>query len=123
MVHAMEPEDPPRKIYTTKPREFERVNAPPGSKVGKSTEHDVYAILQQNRSVERKAGLNEVEIRPVRSRRKRDYWLLLVPGNALFGLVGWIARDNVVVLVSAGAGMVVFSLGLTWVMWFVMNDY
>ena len=123
MVHAMEPEDPRRKIYVTKPREFDRVNAPPGSKAGKSTEHDVYAILQQNRSIEQKAGLNEVEIRPVRSRRKREYWLLLLLGNALFGLVGWEGRENVFVLVCTGAGIVVFSLGLTWVMWFVMNDY
>jgi predicted phage tail protein len=123
MVHGMESEDPPRKIYTTKPREFERVNAPPGNKAGKSTEHDVYAILQQNRSVERQAGLNEVEIRPVRSRQKRDYWLLLVLGNALFGLVGWIARNNAFFFVSAVSGAVIFSVGLTWIMWVVMNDY
>ena len=119
----MDPEDPPRKIYTTKPREFERVNAPPGSTAGKTAAHDIHAILQQNRAQEKKAGLNEVELRPVRSRRKREYWQLLLLGSAVFGLAGWAGRNNVFVLVSAGSGLVIFGIGLTWVMWIVMNDY
>ena len=118
----MEPADPPPKKYETKPREFERVNAPAGD-AGKSTEHDVYKILQHNRAVEQQAGLNEVKIRPVKSRRKRDYWLTLLLGNLLLGIVGLLGIGNVFVMVSAFAGIIIFSLGVTWVMWFVMEDY
>lgn len=123
MVAGMEPENPPRKMYAPKPREFERVNAPPGSTAGKSTAHDIHAMLEQNRALEKKAGLKEVEIRPVHSRRKREYWQLLVAGNVVFALIAWFGRNNAFVAVSAGSGVVIFSLGLTWIMWFVMNDY
>jgi hypothetical protein len=123
MVSSMAPEDPPRKMYAPKPRDFERMNAPPGSTAGKSTGHDVYAILQQNRALEKKAGLKEVEIKPVSSRRKREYWQLLLLGNGVFALIAWAGRNNAFVLVSAESGAVIFSLGLTWIMWFVMNNY
>ena len=121
-LRRMEPADPPPKKYDMKPREFDRVNAPAGN-AGKSTEHDVYAMLQHNRTVEQQAGLNEVKIRPVKSRRKRDYWLLLLLGNLLLAIVGLVGLGNAFVMVSAGAGIVIFSLGITWVMWFVMEDY
>jgi hypothetical protein len=119
----MEPEDPPRKFYSTKPREFQRVNAAPGSAVGKAHAPDVHAILRQNRAAEKQAGLNPVIPRPVRSRRRREYWQLLALGNALFGLGVWAGRNNAFFFVSAVSGAVIFSVGLTWIMWVVMNDY
>ena len=118
----MEPEDPPRKYYTTKPREFDRVNAVPGTQA-KSDEHDIHALLRHNRAVEKSAKINEVEIKRVTSRRKRDYWLLLVPGNLLVAVLTWPGRGNPFVLVCGLSGMVALSLGLTWIMWFVMSDY
>ena len=118
----MEPADPPRKNYALKSREFERVNAPAGTQA-KSAEHDIPAILQQNRTVEKQAGFDEIELKVVKSRRKRDYWLPLITGNlATVGLVA-LGGFNPVSLVYGLAGVVVLSLGLTWIMWFVMDDY
>jgi hypothetical protein len=117
----MKPEDPAPKKYGMKPREFERLN-PPGP-AGKGAEHDVFAILQQNRSVEQRKGLGEVEIRETRSRRKRDYWLVLIGGNLLIvGLVA-LGRFNLISVLFGLAGVVILSLTITWIMWFVMDDY
>ena len=117
-----EPADPAPKTYVTKPREFERVNAPPGT-LKKSADHDVYAILQHNRAVEQRDGLKEVVLKKTTSRRKRDYGLLLLSGNLLLAVLAWLGRGNAMVLVCTASGMIVFSLGLTWILWFVMDDY
>ena len=114
-------EPPPRK-YKLKPREFARVNAPPGTDVP-SAAHDVYAILRANRTREQDHRLGEVEIKTVKSRRRRDYWRLLLGTNLFLALIAWFGRENLFVLVSAAAGVVISSIGLTWVMWFVMDDY
>jgi len=118
----MEPEDPPRKNYSMKARQFERVNSP-GKAPAKSVEHDVHAILLQNRAREQQAGLNEVVFRPVRSRRKRDFWALFLIGNLVFAVAAVLGRHNPLVFTVASAGIAVFSLGLTWIMWFVMDNY
>jgi hypothetical protein len=119
----MEPADPPRKNYDLKAREFVRLNARPGDTTGKSTGHDVYAMLQHNRTVEKQAGCDHVEIMAVKSRRKRDYWWSLIGGNGfIVGLVA-LARFNLVSLIFGLAGVVVFSLSLTWILWFLLDDY
>ena len=117
-----DPPDPPRKHYGLKPREFDHVNAQ-GRAPAKSTEHDVYKILEQNQAAEQKAGINEVEIKEVKSRRRRDYWLLMSLGLGFFGTAAWLGRNNPYVLVPAFSGMVLVTLGLTWIMWFIMGDY
>ena len=67
--------------------------------------------------------LNDVPLPPKRrSRRKRDYWLLLISVNAFFAYFA-VTGGSVVTLVYSGAGIIFFTLGLTWVMWFVMDDY
>jgi hypothetical protein len=150
---GMEPDDPPRKVYGFKERDFKRDNAPPsaapppptvkelarmatkdGSPGGHSPPrkpagpkagdpNDVYAVLQQNRQSAAKHGLNEVEIRKIKSRRKRDFWLILVGGNlAIIGGV-WFSGINVFTVIFGLAGLIVFSLGLSWVLWQVMDRY
>ena len=85
--------------------------------------NEVHAMLQGNLDAADAAGLNEVPFQPKRrSRRKRDYWLLLITGNAIFGFFA-LKGGSVVTLVYSGAGIIFFTLGLTWVMWFVMDDY
>ena len=118
----MEPVDPPRKNYELKPREFDHLNAP-GRAPEKSTQHDIHAMLKQNHAAEQKAGINEVEIKEVKSRRKRDYWLLLTLSAGFFATIGWLGRHNPYVLVPAFSGVVLVSVGLTWIMWFIMDDY
>jgi predicted phage tail protein len=118
----MESEESPRKNYGMKPREFERVNVPVRTS-GQSAEHDVHALLRQNRATEQRLGINEIEIRPVTSRRKRDFWVLFLIGNASCAVAAFLGRDNPVVFTAATAVMALFSLGLTWIMWFVMGNY
>ncbi len=142
--------DPPRKIYGFKERAFRRDNAPvsaepaapsaqdlaklagpPVFKVGGAAPadprpgdpNDVHAVLRQNRAAERRHGADEIEIRRVRSRRAKEFWLLLVGGNAV--IIGAVALSglNVITVVFGLAGLIVFSLGLSWVMWQVMDRY
>lgn len=145
--------EPPPKVYGFKERDFKRDNsltspAPPtakehainagptpfvmaripgGSKVGgvdrSADPNDVYAVLQQNRAIEKKAGLNEVQIREIKYRRKRDYWLTLIGGNIFIVGAVYIIGFNVFTLVYGLAGVVMFSLGLTWIMWQIMSKY
>ena len=146
----MEPDDPPRKNYDFKDREFKRDNAltsglppaptakdlaimsgltaprPDRSAVGSAKAgdpNDVFTVLQQNRLAAQRDGLNEVVIKNVKSRRQRDFWLVLAVVNVSFISIGLLGRHNVVVLVSAAAGVVICSLGIYWIMWQVMNDY
>jgi hypothetical protein len=145
----MEPDDPPRKNYGFKDREFKRDNALAGAhpplptardlavmagpaapaasraRAGpKSNDpNDVYEVLQQNRATERKFGGDEIEIREVRSRRRREFWILLVGGNVV--IIGGVLLSgiNVITVVFGLAGLIIFSLGLSWVMWQVMDNY
>lgn len=144
----MEPDDPPPKTYGFKERAFKRdnvriPNAPPvptardhavmaGPSVpasrtpatAKSDDpNDVFTHLQGNRAVEKRHGLDKVEIRKRKSRRKRDFWLLLVGGNlAIIGAVV-VTNINVVTVIFGLSGLIIFSLGLSWVMWQVMDKY
>lgn len=86
--------------------------------------NDVHAMLQDNLARANAAGLNDVPDRPRRaSRRKRDYWVSLLGGNLAIVLALLVSGFNVVSGLFAFGGMVFFSAGLTWIMWFVMDDY
>jgi uncharacterized integral membrane protein len=140
-------EDPPRKVYGFKDREFKRDNAtgpaaaPPSAKelammagpVVKSPRgatgpkaddpNDVYAAMQQNRTVEKAHGMDTIEIRKVKSRRKRDYWILMIGGNLVIVLTVLFAGPNVVSVLFGFAGVIMFSLSATWIMWQIMDRY
>jgi hypothetical protein len=145
----MESPDPPRKNYGFKERDFKRDNAhpsalppmptakdlammsgpePPATARAKAAPkpgdpNDVFTVLQQNRAVEQRGGRDEIEIRKVKSRRKRDFWLMLVGGNLL--IIGMVAITgfNVVSVIFGLAGIIILSLSLTWIMWQVMDRY
>jgi hypothetical protein len=97
--------------------------APPGPAQG-SPDNDVQALLRANEAYETAARL-PTPPRPPRpaSRRKRDYFITLIGGNLLVAGAVVISGKNVIVLAYGGAGMIVLTLGLTWIMWFVMDDY
>lgn len=144
----MEPDDPPPKTYGFKDRAFKRENVrlPDAAPVPTVRDHaimagpvvrsskgatgpksgdpnDVFTHLQGNRAVEKRHGLDEIEIRKIKSRRKRDFWLLLVGGN--LAIVAGVAFSgfNVISVIFGLAGLVLFSLGVSWVMWQVMDKY
>lgn len=98
---------------------FERVNSAPGA--GQRVE--VADLLEEVRQMERDAGLDFVK--PDRfkiSRRTRDFWIMLIAGNALL-LGGGIAMQTLTSLVFAIGGMGLFTFGLLWSMFGVMDRY
>lgn len=143
--------DPPRKVYGFKARAFTRDNppatdhptlsaqelarlsqaAPPATpppprdadRANASDPNDVFAVLQENRVREQQQGLDAIELRPGKSRKRRDYWLVLLGGNLLIVGGTSLVNLNVVSLLFAGSGLILFNLGVTWVMWQVIDDY
>ena len=130
----MEPDNPPRKNYAMKERSFERVNPTPGTVPKEEVQagalpaqvdpNDVQSMLLQNRAIARHHGGDEVEIKVRKmSRRKRDFWLLLILGNMLVAALVALGSLNPMSVIFGLSAMVLLSVGLTWIMWFVMSDY
>ena len=145
--------DPPRKNYGFKDREFKRDNVPTSdltrnptvqelakmagaapskakgdlSTVGpaKADPNDVHAVLQRNREAEKKLGGDEIEVKKVSSHRKRDYWLVFLTAELVFGGVVTLGlkQQNPFFLVFGLTGMVIFGLAITWIMWQLMDRY
>ena len=82
------------------------------------------AILCDQRKREAALGLDELAPAPPRShRRTQDYWIMLAGGNALIGAAMALGQFNAVSLVYGGSSAVLYSLGLTWIVWVVMDRY
>lgn len=106
----------PRKNYRLGKKEVERVNDP--AAFGSQDPNDVRATLRGNMTGADKAGLNaNPPTRRRRLRRRRDYIIAMVAGNLLLFLATLIAP------VIGLAGLVIFDVGITWIMWFVIDDY
>lgn len=58
-----------------------------------------------------------------RSRRRRDYWLLMLAGNAVFVAFAGLLPTNIMAVAYSLLGAVIYSAGLTWVMFGVLDDY
>jgi hypothetical protein len=94
------------------------VARPLGTNAAANRPNEVHAMLRENHARADAAGLNEVSLRPKRmSKRKRDFFFLLVSGNLILSL-GFLLQP-----IFAGAGVVLFNIGLVWIMWLVMDDY
>ena len=144
----MEDADSPPKKYEFKERSFKRDNAPSsahppmptakelaimagpvtrttpkttGAKPGDP--NDVHVVLQDNLAKERQAGLDQVEIREVKSRRRRDYWLIMIASESVMGTVTVLGRDNPMTFVCGLAAMVLIGVSITWIMWQIMDRY
>lgn len=116
---AAAPSTPSRNPLGFGAVKFERVNTAPG--VGEKV--DVTAMLNEVRQMERDAGLDLVKPERFRvSRRTRDFWIMLIAGNALL-LGGGIAMQSLTSLVFAIGGMGLFTFGLLWSMYGVMDRY
>jgi len=99
-----------------KPKEFEPDNARPGD--ASQDPNDIAAVLRENHRRANEAGLNEVTFGPPRrSRRKRDYIIAMVAGNLA------LVAAAIVSPIFGGAGLVIYNVGLTWIVWGVMDDY
>jgi hypothetical protein len=145
--------DPLRQNYGFKPREIDALNAPthqaqplppvrvqdlinhavapprPGAVAKPSPlaqDNEVHAMLRANVARDNAHGLNELvplEKRP--SRRRRDFWFLVISGNLLLGLIAIASGGirNPMVFASSAAGMGMITACLYWVMFHIMDDY
>lgn len=138
-------DDPPRKHYGFKEREFKRDNAtgpegapptvqdlaklagpvvksPRGATGPKADDpNDVYHALLKNRALEKAHGLDEMEIRKIKRRKFRDYMIIMVPTQLVLGTITVLGAGNPVVFVSGLAGMVMTFATITWVMWQIVE--
>ena len=79
---------------------------------------EVQALLRENHARANRSGLNQVSAAPPRpTRRRRDYFISLAIGNLVL-LVATVIQP-----IYGIAGMIIYNLGLTWIMWFVMEPY
>jgi hypothetical protein len=110
-----DPFPPPQKL-TLKKAEFESVNEqdhPPTL--------DPLEILRDTRAREIAAGKDNLTFAPARrSRRLREFLALFIGGNLGIGLTYWYYPGAYVFCV---AGALIFSSGLFWVMFLIMEDY
>lgn len=93
-----------------------------GEKVG--VKNEVHGILKENLNHANAAGLNELAPKPKRrSRRTRDYFLVVIPLNAFFGFAAFGPYANPVSFIYGIAGLIFVTIGIGWVMFFVIDDY
>ncbi|MEX0332481.1 MAG: hypothetical protein AB3N64_13770 [Puniceicoccaceae bacterium] len=82
---------------------------------------DSRQILQEN--TERGLTNESFEVTERPRRKRRDYLVLMVLGNLLLLIPLLLFLPNLFISVSCLSGMVLYSVGISWVMWGVMGDY
>lgn len=120
--------DPPRKVYGFKPKEFERVNAPAGEAgIPTPPANDVFAIREELRAREIAAGLDQLAppAQPRPNRRRRDFLVLMLAINGvLVPLAIWGFRTgNAVLFIYALSALVLLNIGVTWILWVLLDRY
>ena len=88
--------------------------------------NDVHAILRANLDHANQAGFNDITLKEKRmSRRNREYWTLLILGDAFIAILVPALHLGLtsVGALFCGAGIIFYSICLTWIMRFVMDDY
>jgi hypothetical protein len=115
----MNDDDPPSRKFVFKARAFDQDNV-----ASTSPAPSVHEILRQNLSVQKSA---EPEVLPHlhdrRTKRRRDYWIVMLGMNTLAALAGVVVHGNPVGSVYLLAFFVMFNIGLPWIMFQVMDKY
>ena len=115
----MNEEDPPPRKFTFKDKAFVRENIADTPKAP-----SVHEILRDNLAVQKSiepAVLPHLKDR--RTKRRRDYWLLMLTMNPLIALIGWVVYGDPVGSIFLLSFFVVFNVGLPWIMFQVMDKY
>jgi hypothetical protein len=108
-----------RKRYRTTEAQFDNVNAD----AAHLPKVDVYNILDDIRQTEIESGMDFVRGNRFKiSKRSRDFWIMLIIGNAIFLGVPMLS-PNTISLVFGIAGCGLFTFGLLWSMYGVMDRY
>lgn len=94
------------------------------------SENDVRAMLRENFERERRAGRFALAEKPKRrSRRTRDYWLVVAMAHLVFAplvVQGYHNRamvNGATLFVYSVAAIALIWASATWIMFFVMDDY
>ena len=85
-------------------------------------ESDVVKMLRANHEA-RKAVETPIDPAKPKNRKRRDYILVMVAGNAFLIGLFWFLPSNAVTAIFALSGIVLFSIGVTWAFFMVMSDY
>lgn len=108
----------PRK-FTFKDKEFIRENVratPPAP--------SVHEILRDNLAVQKTVEPEVLpNLRDRRTKRLRDFWVLMLTVNPVFAVFGWIFYGDPVGSIYLLAFFVLFNVGLPWIMFQVMDKY
>lgn len=108
-----------RKRFRTTTAKFENVNA----QAGNLPKIDVYDMLDEIRQTEKDSGLDLPRAGRFRiSKRSLDFWFMVLAGNAVI-LGGAIAMQNTMSMVFGIGGSGLFTFGLLWSMYGVMDRY
>lgn len=108
-----------RKRHRLGEAKFEKVNSAPGLE----PRIDVLDLLDEVRQAEIESGRDLVRPHRLRfSRRNRDFWIMLFAGNGLL-LGGAFCLQNTASFVFGIAGSGLFTFGLLWSMYGVMDNY
>ena len=108
-----------RRRFKMGEAKFDKVNGAPGQ----PDKVTVTGLLDEIREKEIDAGYDRPPSLRFRiSRRSVDFWLMMIGGNALL-LGGGILLDNPISLVFGIGGSGLFSFGLIWSMYGVMDRY
>jgi len=110
-----------REKFELKPKPFEMVNAPLSQEPSEPIQ--VEKILRDNLKIGNEAKPFVLDLEKKTSRRKRDYILLMVGGNAVILLLFSFLPHDPLVRLFGWSAVGLFSLAVTWVMWGVMDNY
>ncbi len=108
----------PRK-FTFKDKEFARENVrttPPAP--------SVHEILRDNLTVQKSVEPGVLpHLKDRRTKRWRDYWVLMLTVNPVLAAFGWIFYGDPVGSIYLLSFFVLFNVGLPWIMFQVMDKY
>ena len=120
---ADEPEPPHAKFKLRTEEKFERANEKPGQE-DPNTTNDVRNWRADQRSIEHQAGVDVLApVENLPGRRRREFWILMLVGNAFFDSAVYFGQSNPLMLACGTAGVAMWSLGLYWVMFHIMTKY
>jgi len=116
------PDEPPPKKLVLKAAEFTRVNET-GNDLAPSG-NETLDMLRINRAHEEKIGYCAVGPAPKKkfSRRTREYFAILATGNLVMMAMLFIENDPFSIACLL-AGMALFTSALSWIMFFLFDDY
>lgn len=108
-------------------RELARIATGEGSALGTNAvanrPNEVHAILRDNLARANAAGLNNVSLRQRRSRRLRDYLIVVTLLNVPLGGAAVFFRHDPIMLVFILSAFVFFNIRIAWNVWAIMDDY